>query len=299
MGESSEDPKQEFIIICGASGSGKSTLAKDLLASFKGKVCAVNSGEKVDKRWERVSWGCLSELSDVALVVDDLINPTPAQMNELQEVINVSAHHKTVRPILVLVHSLIKNNCQSLLSYADTVYITGSKNSYQSLKRTFNYFNFEKERQAEYSSEFLGCGEPFCYFKVSSGDRSMVKYRSEFGASKSHEKDEKSEKISKLKTNAYRMIEFLPRTSISRLLFDLILPVLPLQNLDENSITLTMSTRAESKIIKINLLDYLFALGSENCVLTKDVKGFHNWLVKRIALPKCFVENPQLKKECP
>jgi ABC-type Mn2+/Zn2+ transport system ATPase subunit len=121
------EPPLTCILIVGHSGAGKSTLCNTLLAQFSHQkpIYYLNDRSRDPTRLQ-VAWNKVAELENCCLVVEDLIGTTSAQFKALQELLNYSCHHKFANPIIVITHSILKNNVFGLISFFSHLYVCAS-----------------------------------------------------------------------------------------------------------------------------------------------------------------------------
>lgn len=87
----------DLTLVCGKSSTGKTTLAKRLLSRQSKPVKVINdSTDDLDPSWQKIQWPELESQSGIALLVEDVINATPAEFNHLSRLLNYGAHHRYV-----------------------------------------------------------------------------------------------------------------------------------------------------------------------------------------------------------
>ena len=101
-GEPKKGEKQITVLLIGQSGSGKSTISKEIIASVapsKRKVYVLlKNGKKEEENqpdgWKRIGFENLGEISNCALVVEDVLSSTKQDFADLKEVLHYSNHHR-------------------------------------------------------------------------------------------------------------------------------------------------------------------------------------------------------------
>jgi ABC-type dipeptide/oligopeptide/nickel transport system ATPase component len=296
------------ILIIGKSGSGKSYLTKSLMEKFAPKdmpIYVVNDRSR-KPMFKSVDWDRVGELRDCALVAEDLISAKPSQFVKLQELLNYQSHHNRVSPIIAICHSLLRNNIYGLLPYFSFVYVSAVKSSIVSFKNLLNYYNFDKEEQGIYMTQFLSCNEQFSHFMLDVENRCLTLTRAEESVRNEDERRERMEqqrlieeparKQRAAQASAKKYLEKMRRNSdYAIILFDLIYPVLPESRFNDKDLTVTLLKRGNEEVISI--IDYIYALVDESGEEPDySIYQLHRYLrhKRNLHLPKTYVLNRKL-----
>jgi hypothetical protein len=283
---------QRAILCVGRSATGKTTIVKKLLKSCK-RVFVIN--EKTgDKTFQRASWDEATTLKKAALVVEDLIGASKQEFKLLQHLISFSGHHCSLSPIVVVLHSLLNNNCFALTNYVTDVIITASKSNLGSLNALLTSQRFDKTERADIVQRFLREGEPYGYFWFSV-DKRRFEYFGPAGVAADHSSKKSTSAaaasiMSEASASAERYLGLLPESGTALALFSLIRARIDEKTLDPQDLTLTLRSKKKHSIT-ISLIDYLHALTTPDAAVSKENLLFHRFISKKVRYPKVFITN--------
>jgi energy-coupling factor transporter ATP-binding protein EcfA2 len=291
------EPPHTTILLIGRSGSGKSTLCRYLLkrfAKYNKPICIVNDRAKTSK-YRQVSWGDLATLAGVALVVEDVIGADNTVFKTLQNVLNYKAHHDKVSPVLVISHSLEKQNLIGLLSSFTHIYVTANKSNVPSFRRLLTIYCYSESEKQAYLTKFLQVTDKFQHFCLD-----VDKMTIELESFRMDELDDDqlpnkkaAPKAVIASANAARYLAVDKKEVEKKIaLFELLYPGLPPKQFNHKNLTLKVKNNAKEEMV-VSIIDYLTAMVDESAVPDPLLLQLHQYLKKTrgVALPRSFVLN--------
>lgn len=300
------DPNQLVsILIIGKSGSGKTYLTKSLVEQFKqpGQPTYALNDNTRNATHKKIGWDKVLSLTDCALVVEDIISAKRAEFEILQQLLCVRSHHDRVNPVIAISHHLMRNNIHGLLAYFNFIYVAAVKSNIASFRYLLKYYAFEEDEIRQHIRRFKAANEQFTFFMFDIERQSIRLTRAEESVRR-HDMDskllamrKKMEAPLRLRDTAFASAKkYLTRmrrnSDYALILFELIYPYLPVERLDANHLTVTLSK--EGREVKVSVIDYIGALLDETQGEPDYyVYQFHRYLrrKKNLHLPKTYVLN--------
>jgi ABC-type oligopeptide transport system ATPase subunit len=298
------------ILIVGKSCSGKTFLTKSLMDRFvpkKGRIYVVNDRSRRPP-YKKIGWNKLNRVRNCAVVVEDLISARPTEFELLQRLLNKRMHHNRVSPVVVICHSLLRNNVYGLVPYFSLIYLSAVQSNIASFKRLLSYY-FEKSEHDALLEKFTKCRERYAHFMFDVEAHTITLTRAEDHVIDEEEQRRLDAKKRKLEAPLIKQMEaqesakkYLSKMpyngSLALNLFDLIYPHLPEDNFNRRDLTVSVFSRGAETVVSI--IDYIHALldnyGEEE-EEDPDIMKFHKYLrtKKRMTLPKTYILNKAYK----
>jgi hypothetical protein len=286
-------PSYSSSFVLGRSGSGKTVAAAELLEA-EGRPMHVVNGEPPSPSFTVCKWSEVLQLSKCSLLVDDLVSVSSANLAILQTLVNVNARHKDVVVILVC-HSLVKNNIYSLMSFVTQVNFTMGRSNARSIGLVCDYFRVSKQQRDQYVETFLADKAEYGYYVFSTGTLSFTKHgKSGVGAPSSSTAASTSapacEAALRLRETAENYVTlFCQEPQKVLAVYDFIVPRIPVHALKAD-LTLSLKNKGSGQMVQLSLLDYLQALNSKERP-SRQILSVHAYVGKYVTLPRMFVQN--------
>jgi hypothetical protein len=288
------------VLLIGRSGSGKTALAKSILEAYgwdydddDDVVYALNDRSDTCP-YQKITWPQLDQISDCALVVEDLIKCSKAQVKQLQELLNFNARHKNIGPVILVAHTLTGNNIYTLLPSFHFVYIAAIRASRVALTQLMITLGFEPEERKTYQQVLKNCSEKFCHLKIDMDTHEVIVTKAGQKAELAKENEDKKVKAARkpnLATTASKYLSDLPEGKKALLLFDMVHPKIPKGKLDPAYLTVQLKNERGEEVI-LSLIDYLAALTAADGDAEPALLKFHSYLKsKGVKLPRAYVAN--------
>ena len=259
----------------------------------------LNSASR-DFNHEPVSWEDLNSLSDCAVIADDLMDLSKKNFSHLQKLVNYTARHHRVSPVVLIVHSVTKNNLFSLVKHMDEFWFTLDKQNAPSLATVCDILLFEKVVKSSFVSRFLAEPGEFGIFVLSAQKRTLERLPGSGGGGDVTSVGDVGRVPCGDPLAPYRRTAeaFLPHfcadPARTLVIFNYIIEKLPLSAVDPATLTIKLARRESGVALKLSLLDYLVMLTSE-ARPTGNLVALHRYVTKHADLPLCFVRNRHLR----
>jgi ABC-type oligopeptide transport system ATPase subunit len=302
------EPPHTTVLLVGRSGSGKSTLAKFILAEFKKykkPIKIVNDHLRATKH-EPINWENIAGLRDCALVIEDVISATNQQFKILQYLLNFKTHHDRVNPVLLVAHSLTKNNIFGILNSLTHIYVTACKANIASFRRLLEYFGFPQNEKDQHLRTFRGITQPFQHFcfDVEKMTFELKSFNlNDLGADDEEAPDKNKKgpgrRAALAMSKAVRFLSVEKEHSEKKMaLFELVYPGLPPRGFNPKDLTVKLRTNKKTEV-RVSLIDYITCLVSEQARTPPALLlQFHAYLrdVRNVVLPSSFILNKAFKQ---
>jgi GTPase SAR1 family protein len=308
---SDEEPEHTACLLVGRSSTGKSSLVRTILKQFKdfSKPCyIVNDRNRKTSKFVRISFPQLldPDLHHATVVVEDIVNATPAQFRILAEVLNVGVHHRRLSPTICVTHSVIKQNIHALLPFFTRIYFSGCKSSIPSLRNVLQHFGFQKEEKEFHVRNLIANKTPWSHYVLHVDQLVIEKVQYPFEEGSDDEEDGKKGKKKKkmhvsarealTQKNALRYFSVLKNSKEAMACWDLIYCKLEKRNIDPHSLEITLQTKGGKRApVTISLISYVAALVDTDGKVpaSHEIAKFHQYCQteKAIKLPSVFVLN--------
>jgi hypothetical protein len=276
--------RQTAALLVGRSGSGKSRLASSLLSTVKKPVFSIND-RSFNKRYTPTSWDKLSSLKNCAVLIEDILFATKPEFRLLQELLNVSNHHRRVSPIYLVCHSVEHTNVRGLLSFLNKIYLTASKSNAYSLRKILQYLVFEKSEVEEFSKKFLSAASrPYDHFVIDADDRTFGRL---------DETRANAGRMCAAQDMAGRLLGLMEEPGKCSAIYDMVRAKLPKSSFSEDEMTVTLKNKKKNDSVVINLVDYVHSLTNPDVEPSSELRLFHKYVCKtlKVRLPQCLVKN--------
>jgi ABC-type cobalamin/Fe3+-siderophores transport system ATPase subunit len=307
------EPEHTTCLVLGRSGTGKSTLVKSILAEFSefGKPIYILNDHSRKSKYIHINWNQVKELNHCSLVIEDIIQATPAQFRILCEILSVKVHHDRLSPTIAISHALMRQNLYGLLSYFTRIYITGYRANLRSFTKVLQYFGFQDDAVREHVRNFLACTEPFTHFLVNVERFTVEKVKFPF----TPESEESADHLKRIKKNkngskrstmtardsiamakADRYLSVLKNHKEAKAIFELLWCKLNKKLIDPNTLEITLPQKSGGKLV-ISLIEYIASLTQDeedkDVPASKETLKFHKYCrsVHSIRLPNHYVLN--------
>jgi hypothetical protein len=289
------------ILIVGRSGSGKTRIATDYAKTLDVPTYIVND-KTGQKELKKVAWDSLDSLEDACIVVDDLISCTTAEFTKLQNLLNFAGHHRRLEHIIVIVHSVLRNNVFGLLGLLTHVWFTLSKSNVRSVSAVLDYYRFDKADRAKALAEFLATRDEFGFYELDVEKHEFRRHADRRvqpapGGDKTLQMDSAAasaaSRMDECRRTASRLLPLLQEPSKAAALFDMIISRIPLSNVSPSDLTIALRTKTSGAPVTVSLVDYVHHL-TRDTKPSAEIKGLHRYVTKYVVLHKCLIENSSL-----
>ena len=144
-----ENGKSLYLLIIGQSKSGKSTFARSIINRYcdENREVVVLNDKTRSKFFKKIDWKDLKNLSNKALIVEDIISCTPDQIVQLRTVLDFKGHHHQLWPIIFITHRLYGTNVYGLLSSFKYICLSAKPSSYRALNDIGRSIGLEEEEK--------------------------------------------------------------------------------------------------------------------------------------------------------
>jgi hypothetical protein len=278
------------------------TLLKDY-SKFKQTTYILNDRSREKSNYEQIGWGTVGTISRCGLVVEDVVAATTVQFKILSELLSHSCHHKRISPLIIVSHSLLKQNLNSLLSYFQKIIISGSASNIASLRHLLREFGFTDEEKRFHVQNLIDNKQKFSHFLFDVDQRTITKIsfplepvEVDDGIGGRRGKKMKSARDALALAKAQRYLAVLPNATEALACWELLWELLPKKLICPMTLEIALATKRGSKPIRVSLISYCAALTSTEPP-SKEMIRFHNYCVqeKGIRLPEPFVRNKRLQ----
>jgi hypothetical protein len=305
--DSEEDEEEEenliTILIIGVSGSGKSYLVKSLIEQFTPKKRPIVTLNDRTKKcpYKKIEWHQLKDFPACAVVIEDVISIKPKHFELVQDLVSVRCHHEKNNPVILVSHSLIKNNIKGLLNYFNYVYISAVNNSIDSFRSLLAFYGFKDDLKEHYIAQLKACDEEFSYFMLNVRTQEIILTRAEdrviLEEQKRGELGDKKSSVAP-ETAAAKFLSKLENPHLALILFEMVHPCLPVNRFNSSNLTVTLTKSGEEDGVIISLIDYIANLITPDIEPDYDMLKFHRYLTrkKNLHLPKTYVLNKRFWK---
>jgi hypothetical protein len=280
------------ILFIGKSGSGKTVAAGKLASAGSLPTFVLNDRvEKKDddRQFFPVDWSEVSDLSNAQLIVEDLISCDPSQISCLQKICNFSAHHSKLPLVILIAHSITKNNIFCLLQYLTHVCFMKSRSTVRSLSHILHHYQFAKEERDRMIADFLADRGKWGYWTLDVEEGSFK--RDKGGDVQDLQVDSLGDYM---RTAREYLGLFCPERDKALAIFRYILRKIPLQSLSASDLTLNLREKSSKQPRRLSLIDYLHSVTTDEQP-SEDVKLLHMYISKYVSIPDCFFTNSWLK----
>jgi hypothetical protein len=298
------------ILLIGRSGSGKTRIAADLVKEQGGRAFVVN--DKTDQTdIPKIEWSDVESLHDATLVVEDLIACKNSSFEALQKVLNFSAHHKNLRTIIIIAHSVVKTNTQGLLGFITHCYFTLAKSNVKSISTVLDYYKFDKSDKARMIAEFVADTDKFGHYILDVERRTFKKHVAErisaaaagpaTAAKSSADRNRRSKEdlasfLGSCRESASRLIPLLgPDSDKGWAVYEILIALIPLKDLSAHDLSIKLHSRSAESNVSVNLIDYIFYLCTDK-VPPPRIKKLHSYFKKYCNIPACIIDNERLSR---
>lgn len=285
----------EKICLCGKSESGKTTTARSIAASLGKTVVAVNDFAKKSS-WTRVGWGDLeTQPLGTTVVVEDLIGCSESTFKLVLKLLTFSGHHNQFN-VIVIVHSLNKNNVMGLMDHWTKIYFTLSKTNRDSIDKAMRRYHFSKEDKERHLRTFDDATEKYGHFILDPETKTFVRGDgggcSRDGGGGAPPPPPPPRREDYMRT-AETLLGQLPDSKKALAIFTIILSRLELDTISKHDLSITLFQKGGTPLT-LSLVDYVHA------ILNKDdpsgeMLALHRYVRRRVYIPRCFLANKKLR----
>jgi hypothetical protein len=282
----------------GASGSGKSTTCQHIFRGLKG-VRVLNEKEGEETGYLPVTWDGLEGLENCSLLADDMMKLKDTNYAKLEYLLSYTARHKNVSPVVVVAHTLLKNNVFGLIAHVDQIWFTFSKCNVQSLGIVCTEFKFSRAQRTAMVDTLLDTRETYGYYVLDVEHRTFLRGETtDSSRPKQQQQQDKSptEAAAAIRKTAEVYVPlFCCEPKKSLLICEYIAARIPLGCLNSDDLTLSLRRTVSGEEVRLSLLDYLHSLNSTEKP-SGDISALHRYISKYVELPRCFVSNKHLRR---
>lgn len=277
-------------LILGSSNSGKTYLATSISNSSSYPTFIINGYEDDfnSEKHEHISFADfennVEDYYNSIIIVDDVVKPTDYESKMLCEILVKHKRHGNIT-LLVLSHSIERNNLHAIIKHFDFVTFTNSQKNTPVFKvyakkfcpKDFNHcmHNWNEFVQKEGKTHYLRYNHKESKFQIIDS-RGNILQNSE----------------SKLRKEIARYITPFGQTEKAMVFFDYLIKQLPPNSVTQDDHILTLKNTKGDKI-EVNILDLVFWVPRENCEIRppEEVVTAFRCLQKLYKIPYCFIAN--------
>ena len=288
------------ILVLGASGGGKTWAVRKLLEGSP-RVYDVNSAT-VDPRYESATWAEVNEKYDCAVVSDDFFDLAGDDVKHLHKLLNYTARHHRVSPVVLVAHGVTKINIHFIIKHMDEVWFTLNKQNAPLVGTVCSALVFPRAVKNGFISKNLAEPGEFGIFVLNLQKRTFERLPESEGVGGGA-----AGGVAVVAGGAVRDLEPYRRTAEayfphfcvdparSLLIFNYIMTKLPLASVDSSDLTIKLQKKESGAELKLSLLDYILALTNESRP-SSEMISLHRYVGRHVQLPRCFVRNRLLQK---
>ena len=251
-----------------------------------------------DPRHLPVSWDNLNKLHSCAVIADDLMDVSDENFTKLQELLNYSARHNSISPVLLLTHCVTRNNIFSLLKHIGEFWVTLNKQNVETLYTICQALKFPRASKESFASRFLAEPGQYGMFVLNAQKRTferMPEGKEEGGAVDGGEvKPERDLEPFRRKAEEY-LPHFFHDPARTMVIFNYLLAKIPLGSLSHEDLVFTLKRKESGLELRISLLDYLHAVTTDTKP-SGEILSLHKYIKKHVELPMCMLRNRYLQK---
>jgi hypothetical protein len=306
------------ILIIGASGSGKSQTTRLLLRDSPLPTFVINDRDSQHGDYIPLEFDQVLTKSDCNVVVEDLIDCTPAQLSVLQTLCNYNARHNRIATTILVAHSVTKNGIAALLQYLTHVLFMTTRSTVSSLSYVLTHYRFAKSVRAGMQDRFLRdvaaetTGRRYGHWvldvergtferaAVVTSQQQLLQPESSTAAAADgaaappplEERDVQARRTAETYIPLFADDERHGNRALA--VFDYILAGMSdRHHLDSASLEFHFRGTETGKPRRLSLLDYVVCVTSATAELSPDVLSLHGHLSRQqaLTLPRCFVRN--------
>ena len=283
----------EKVMILGKSESGKTSLCA-VLAKAMGKPVVVVNNKAENCPWENtVDWKNVLAVRDKTIVIEDLLGCTDGQYKLIQKLLGYSGHHDRTNTIII-VHTLLKNQCVGLLGFLTSLYITLAKTNSDSIAIAFRKYNFPPLDRLRHLKTFEAAEAKFGFFKIDPEKKSFLRDGDEETAAAGS--DKRTPCIEDYRRTAEVLLAELDGGGRKAMtIFNLIIKKLDLSCISPADLSITLYRENSGIMLRCSLVDYVNALLVTDTP-ARDLKCLHSYITSRIVLPQCYIRNKELRQ---
>ena len=282
----------------GASGGGKTVAVKKVLENSP-KIFDVNSAHG-DPRYTPVTWEEVNSKQDCAIVADDVFDLSTDDYKHLHKLLNYTARHNRVSPVILVAHGVTKINLYSIIKHMDEIWFTLNKQNAPTIGSVCTALMFSRSVKNNFIAKFLAESGEYGIFVLDTQKRTFERLFDSPGGEDGGGGGVCGNRVGpdlepyKRTAEAY-FPHFCVDPARSLLIFNYIIAKLPLASVDSTDLTIKLMKKDSGVELKLSLLDYILALTNESKPAS-DITALHRYVEKHVQLPRCFVRNRLLKK---
>jgi len=309
---SDDEPEHSTYLLVGRSNTGKSSLLKSLLKPFKEyqkPIYILNNRSRKKSPYIPIAWSQLGQVDHAALIVEDVVQATTQQYRQLGELLSVSVHHKRINPVLIVVHSILKQNIWSLVAFFTRIYITACPGNIGSLEYLLTKYGFTKEEKLFHVQNLLNNKQPYAHFLFDVDKHTIEKVHFELEpdeteAEKGKRKPKKltmSARDQLAQSKALRYLSVLDNEKQAMACWDLLYAKLRKnKSVCPETLEITLQQKkGERRPVVVSLIHYIAVLVDDQgkVPVGSDIAKFHKYCqtVHGIRLPPCYVLNKSFR----
>jgi len=287
------------ILVIGASGSGKSQTTRHLLADSRLPTFVLNDRDRQHADYTPLEFDQVLDQADCNVVVEDLIDCTPAQLAVLQTLCNFNARHHRIALLVLVAHSITKNGIAALLQYLTHVFFMTTRSTVASLAYVLTHYQFPRADRLALQERFLRDtrgSQRFGHWvlDVEKGTFEPSAAAATAAASAAATDDDLRgdlRKVAETYVPLFAEDERHGRRALA--VFDYILAGLTdLRHLDRDSLEFHFRGQESGQVRRLSLIDFVNTITSSAAAVSPDVVALHAHLNRQgLCLPRCFVKN--------
>jgi hypothetical protein len=267
------------------------------------KVMSLNAGDDLHPKHTAIDFDDLANLRSCAVLCDDLMHINKTEFLQLKELLDRTARHNSVSPVILIAHAIARTGLFSLLTHLTEVHFTHDRGNCQAIALTCEAFKFGKEAKNQFIDRFLEAKEQYGIFILSKQKRTFVKQEpSSVGkipktvSSRQQLQEQQLMAMEPYKRSAEMYIPHVCQDAKRSLcIFQYILMKIPLTSLEASDLTISLQRKNCKSALSLSILDYLVVLDSPNERPSKLMSSLHKYIDRHVSLPKCMVRNKFLR----
>jgi hypothetical protein len=289
----------EKVLLVGKSESGKTTLAHAIAASLGKNSVAVNDDSK-HSTWKKIKWSDLeTQPEGSTVVVEDLIACSERVYKLVLRLLTFSGHHSKFN-VIVICHSLTKNNVTGLLDHWTKLYFTLSKTNRDSISKAMIKYNFDKEDRDRNLRTFDAATEQYGHFILDPEAKTFVRGDSRVvggdggggGARGGEIAPPPPPRREDYMRTAEMLLAQLPDSKRALAVFSILIAKLELNTISPHDLSITLYKNSQP--LTLSLVDYLHALSSKENP-SGAIVSLHRYVRRHVVIPAFFLSNKALR----
>jgi hypothetical protein len=259
-------------------------------------VRVLNEKEGEETGHEPVDWDGLATLEDTSLLADDMFKLTETQYAKMTYLLSYRARHHNVDPVVLVCHSVLKNNVFGLLTHLTHVLFTFHKGNARSLGKVCSEFLFTRQQRNAMVETFLATKEKYGHYVLDVEARTFVRgdhVPPPPSAGPAYSAAAAAAECRKTAEAYLPLFCSEPKRAIS--IFEFIVAKIPIASLRPDDLSLALRRKESGVEIRLSLIDYLHVLCSQEKP-SGDQAALHRYLARYVQLPRCFIKNKFLLK---